>query len=404
MVETVIARLVTFLTAYLVLQSTDLAAQNVNERLQDFLREDLLYNVVKITAEHNGYGLIIGREFDRLYVATALHILPDSFIWPDPAPLPVTVKLYRLNETWEALPHRVTGSQGSDLAIIEVNIPERPRGDGVTPLFANHWRAQVFDSDPRIGERAELMASVQTIGYAGGNARVSGVEVGKVVAFHDLLETSGQSGTPISTERGIVGIYLGTKAQQIVSLPEIAAVVNREIGPGAYQLVPVDRRPSPATVCVRVRDTPQDEIAIKGPNGLLELDKDGCAETLSGSHRTASKFVACEPSTFVVPEGKSLRLAISCKPIPDGVWVARGLGFLNVSRCGADCWDFNANLPQNRGELKGRFEGELPRLSVEEGILRGRIPVVGSAVVDRGGLHLDLVVQGEFLEERFNRP
>ncbi|WP_422039631.1 hypothetical protein [Roseibium sp.] len=397
-------RLTTFLVIFFLLRSANLAAQDIDEQHRNFVREDFLYNVVKIKGEKQGYGLIIGREFDLLYVATAFHILPESFIWPDPAPTPVTVKLYRLNETWEALPHRVTGSKEMDLAIIEVYVPRQPRGDGVTPLIADHWRAQVFDSEPRIGDRAELMASVQTIGYAGGNAIVSGVEAGRVAKFEDLLESPGQSGAPISTTRGIVGIYLGTRAQQLVSLPDIAEIVHTEIGPGAYQLVSVPRRPSPTTVCVSIRNGLEHGIAISGPKGLLLLDKDGCAESLSGLHNVTAQYASCEPSTFDVSVEALFEVTVSCGPLPDGVWIASGLGFLEVTPCGPECWNFRANLPQNRGELRGRLEGKLPRLSVEESVLRGRIPVIGSVLVDSSGLHMDLVADGEFLEERFTRP
>jgi hypothetical protein len=84
--------------------------------------------------------------------------------------------------------------------------------------------------------------------------------------------------------------------------------------------------------------------------------------------------------------------------------VAPGQGFLEVLRAGRNRWDLVANLPESRGELRGRLEGLLPRLSLTSGLLRGRIPVSGSALVDADGLHLDLFAQGEFFQEEFVRP
>ena len=385
--------------------------QTIQDRLDRFIREERLYNVVRIRGpQGDGYGLIIGRNFENLLVLTARHILHDDFVNARHSPgAGLSVRLYGVETDWRGIPGRVyvlaPSDRVQDIATIEVAVPRDPRlGEG-NYLLSDSWREKVVDADPDVDARVELAATVNDIGYAGGHARISRIEHGRPVSFEGLAGHPGQSGAPIATDRGFVAIYLGSGARQAIPLVDIRDALIAEFGAPFWGLIPVDPRPESTRLCVRLGGAHVSDVTVSGPFSVVVLSKRGCGDTTTGRHSIFGKRfgLVCTPGSFLVTTDASEPFAITCNADPTGLWSTSGQGFLQLESVGRSMWQLTLNLPRNRGQIRGMVTGSPPNLYLNEGLFRGRTPVSGSIVVEGSALRIDFSTGSEFFEGVYRR-
>ena len=391
--------------------AADSSFQAIEDRLERFVREERLHNVVKIDAgEGVGYGLIFGRNFESLLVVTARHILPEDFVigTSSPGTDPV-VRLYGVETNWRAIPGRVyelpPTNRVHDVAVIEVSVPGDPRlGEG-NYLLTDSWRKKVIDADPSLGTRVELAATVNDIGYAGGSARISCAEDDCPEFIEGLKGESGQSGAPIATDRGFVAMYLGSGAQQAIPLVDIHDAIVAEFGAPFWALLPVDPRPVSTRLCVRVHGAHVSEVSVFGPYGRVDLNERGCADTSTAPHSiSGTRFgLICVPRKFLVTADGSDPYAITCTFDPTGRWTTSGQGFLQLESVGNAAWQLRLMLPHNRGQIRGKVTGSPPNLFLNDGRFRGRTPVSGSIIIEGDALRIDFSTGLEFFEGVYRR-
>ena len=381
------------------------AMGQLQARIERFAKNERLFNVVRISgAKRSGYGLIIGRQFDKLFVATARHILHKDFVNDAPGGSQlVKVRLYGLETYWRPIPGRVyeplDDSGVTDLAIIQVVVPQQPQADGGPFLKADTWREDVVVADPVAGAAVELAATTHDIGYAGGHGRIAEVVDGRAVRFRDLHGEEGQSGAAIATDRGFVGLYLGSVNRQGISLLDIKRVVEEEFGSPIWMLQFVDARSVSRRICVEIRSRYSCDLTVAGPVGVVQMDADMCGASYTGSHTVYCNRtgIECEPRSFHLAEDTAGAIVIKCGLDPSGMWRSHGQGFLSLHRAGPGRWRATIDLPRQMGRIVGAVTGAPPLLNLENGMLRGRYPVYGSIVVEEDELRLDFVSEGEFI-------
>lgn len=379
--------------------------------LDNFEKEDRLYNVVKIRgAKGNGYGLIIARNFDSLLVATARHILHDDFVNNIPGPnTTLRVRLYGIERYWQGIPGRTYEPPAingvPDLAVIEVSVPREPGVAGRPFLKSEFWREKIIVTDPCPGTPVELAATVNDIGYAGGSGQIARVEKGRAVRFDHLEGEPGQSGAPVATDRGFIGLYLGSGTQQVIPLPDIRDAIVKEYGAPFWGLFAVDPRSTAAQLCVRVRGARIDEVAISGPYGLVKFDEYGCAGSTTGNHFVVGNRIGlmCAPSSFSFIADTSEPYAITCTIDPSGIWSTLGQGYLYLKLLRDNVWDLTLDLPRNRGQIRGKVMGSPPDLYLDGGVLAGGMSVSGSIRVNGDKLSIDLTTGTDFFEGIYTR-
>ena len=385
--------------------------EQLRASVEEFARTARLNNVVRISGvRDHGYGLIIGRQFDRLFVATARHILHEDFVHGEPGPNSIVqVRLYGFAVLWRAVPGEVyqppRESGVDDLAVIQVLVPRDVQEDGSPYLKADHWREDVIVSDPIPGTAVQLAAMVHDIGYAGGSARIAQVEDGRPVAFHALHAEDGQSGAPVATERGFVALYLGSVERQAIPLLDIKEVVETVFHKPIWMLRPVEARSVSRRLCIQLRSKYKCEVGVSGPWGVVQLDAEMCGSSATGPHRVFCRRmgVECEPSRFNLSESTVGAVVVECKLDPSGMWRSHGQGYLSLQRFGNNSWNATIDLPRQRGRIVGTVTGSPPVLDLEDGVLRGRYPVSGSIRMSEEGLQLDLVSEGQYIDEVFER-
>ena len=332
----------------------DSSIQAIEDRIERFRKADRLHNVVKIVSEQgNGYGLIIGRQFDSLLVLTARHLLADAFVNERSKSVgDLVVRLYGVGADWRGKPGQVyellPNDRVRDVAVVEVSVPNDPDlGEG-NYLLADAWREIVIDADPDVGARVELAATVNEIGYAGGSAHISSTEHGRPVSIEGLEGQPGQSGAPVATDRGFVAMYLGSSAPQTVALLDIRDAIIDEFGAPLWGLLPVEPRSEPTRLCVRLQGAQVSEVSAFGPNGRVNLNERGCGESSTGLHSLSANALAmtCMPSKFVVTTNRGEPFEITCAVDPTGLWVASGQGTLELESVGKGEWRLRLYLPR----------------------------------------------------------
>ena len=385
--------------------------ETFEDHLEIFLKEERLNNVVKLEgAKSNGYGLIIGRSQDHILVVTARHILHDSFVNDVSGKDGILrVRLYGFEEQWYAVAGRVyqpvRDGEVMDLAVIEVHVPRQQRSEGEPYLKSDSWREDVMDVDPVVGERLELAARVDEIGYVGGVGRIAMVSEGRPTHFDSLEGQPGQSGAPVASSRGFVGLYLGCCPVEIVAIADIERAIVQNFGRSLWELLPVEPRSTLAELCIAVTGGTIDDVSVTGPNGLVRFDSSGCGTSITGRHQVSGMRggLVCQPRSMALTDNVQGRYSISCTVDVSGPWTALGQGYLSLRRVRSGVWHLEMTLPRNRGLVRGEVTGTPPRLFLNDGVLGWNTPISGSLYVEGSRLRVDLSTGTAFFEEVYSR-
>lgn len=325
---------------------------------EPFAAEQMLNNVVHVETNMSqgfGFGFIFGRSGDVLWIATAAHIIfPDlSRVPPQPA-AGIRVQL-RGRGNW-FMPADPPVLASHDIAFIGISAPLAEAGAVI-------WRNNVQVDNPTLGQSLRIAAIVGQVGY-------SPIGTGKVVGTFDApkieiyLGQEGQSGAPVASPEGFVGMYQRSAGERVVP---IATVRDEAIKAGKpWQLSPAPQVPVAVRLCLTPAPGSAELPHINGPAGIVQRDTNNCVQTMSGVNILVSSqpYVLCDPPNVNLPRDPQQTLAVRCYVDPSGVWMSKIDGFVTVEAQG-DIWTIEGLHQSKFGAFKGLLTGRPPRLQVQ---------------------------------------
>lgn len=332
----------------------------------------LLDNVVRVVVagQPSGYGFVVGRNGDVLWVATAAHVVfqeedETAGATEDARSAlrgEIRVVLRGGNTEWQlaGLPQQAVGA---DLAFLPVQIP-------LSKIFFDSWLRRVVEQDPEPGgpvriaavpSGIEFDAWVGTIVREGNSIRVESLAGGR----------EGQSGAPVVGGRAFIGMYLGSAGQRILPMDVIEKAARQADLPWSLEVQPP--RSTTVRLCLDVRGVLPSEVRINSPAGVSQLDESGCAPASSG--RTAiyvdGRVIEnrCVPDRVNLPSIAEQRLSVDCSLDPQGAW-SSPYGQVRVTKAGSDRWRIRGLDFSPFGEIDGEMwqVGDLFQVQARNGM------------------------------------
>lgn len=331
--------------------------QSVETQVGTFVSDQLLNNVVSIRATVDGTsrigaGLIFGRSGETLWVATAAHVVSSSSGTPSPPGAAyLEVKLKGDSRVWPiSSPPEL--AFGFDLAFIGIRVP-------ITVGGADMWRNNVEVDTVAPGTAVRIAARPGEIVYGEAGATVAKTSA---LTFDALRGQEGQSGAPLATAKGFLGIYTKSAGDRIILIRDIRLAASKAGRP--WQLTAAPRDPVSAVVCLKIDGELSRPPNLNGPSGIVAPDSQNCYSTLSGQTKVVAieAWIACEPESFDVAPGRRQEISISCRANPIGIWVSPNHGFLSVSGAGSRIWKISGLQGSPFGGISGILTGTPPLL------------------------------------------
>lgn len=360
---------------------------------EPFATEQMLNNVVRVQTDTSvGFGFIFGRFGDVLWIATAAHVIfPElSRIPPQPAP-GIRVQLRGL-PTW-FVPAAPPDMASHDIAFIGISAP-------LSQTAAVFWRNNIQADEPMVGQplriaghRGQIVYSPSGTGKVAGTTRTPEIEI--------EIAQEGQSGAPVASDWGFVGMYQRSAGNRVVP---IATIRDEALKAGKpWQLSPAPLFPVGVHLCLTPAPGSTALPYINGPAGTVQRDVNNCVQTMSGMNVLVSpeRGVLCDPPQVNLPRDPQQTLAVRCYVDPSGVWMSKTDGYVTVAAQG-DIWTIEG-LPQSKfGAFKGLLTGPPPRLQVQMRTSIGSI-ASGSLELEPRRLHGRLLVDGQNFEVDLER-
>ena len=378
------------------------------------LRPIVLNNVVMITSSQRngkpevGYGLIVGRSGDMLWIATARHVV----IWP---PSPTSDKIEHDPATFVdflwggqaalALAPRGAIDRDLDVAFIAVRSPLTATGS------FERWRTPVLRVAPAKDEEVRIGGSnKRSIELADETGRLLEAGDGEhALALQGLVAYEGQSGAPLMSKFGVVGLLSSSGpagATQVNAIP-----IERVRSAAALLLVPWQLSPNEVAggpvvhVCLRHLGTEHPALTLGGTLRIAGDATGGCGDVSGGdvSVQSPDVDVRCTPDKFLVRDAAAGNLAVRCDPRVSGLWT-NTTGGAQVEDVSEDVFSFSGLQYGPYGRITGRLTGWASSL-LFEGHTPGGQRVFGTAKATRTQLDLVLTLpDGGRLIASLNRP
>lgn len=351
--------------------------------------DDLLGNVVHIVASGNvtGFGLIVGRDAEIVWIATAAHVVEQD----DPA---TGIKSGRPSISVgfkqglsSAAGGKVLGAMLSDdLAFVSVRAP-------LTGGNFDPWRRRVIGPVPSSDTPLILSGVEGRIGFeqrAGkgvASGRGSCVPTGTVAM--PLWGNPGQSGAPVASGSGFVGIYLGKNDRGEGCMVPMDTIGRSAIQAGIpwHLEKPEFADTTPARFCIVQAGSERPTLKLAG---LAALDASGCVSAPIMPYRIVIDqpwLIQCRPNP-VIPVAGGAPIAVSCAPRVDGTWKSQGLGTLIIREKVVDgvvipaTWTFEGLNLAADGPLQGEIHAVGSELHVNGKTFSGR-QISGQLAVER---------------------
>ncbi|USX26050.1 hypothetical protein NHH73_26375 [Oxalobacteraceae bacterium OTU3CINTB1] len=340
-------------------------AQSIPDHLARYIADQMLNNVVIVEGTRLdetpilGLGMIMARQGDLLWVATAGHVIFDQdhlLTLPYVPSVKVLTGKLRDGSRWAAAlpPERTTDV---DLAFLALKVPFGETGP-------DSWREGVEILEPKVGTKVRLAGLPDKIAYGGEGASISAVDTHGNIEFAGLMGVAGRSGAPVATKDGFVGIYVQSAGNRVVPMSVIKAVALGSNRP--YGLSPTRAAPSAVRVCLVNSSGDAYMPQLIGPEVRAKPDKDGCVATLSGAHfLAAAPGTDCEPHEFSLSDAPVQTIRFKCSVDPEGVWVSAQSGYLSVKKLGENLWSVEGLSQSQYGQLNGLLRGAPPTMQLE---------------------------------------
>lgn len=382
------------------------------------LRSLLLNNVARIQAPSdsgvpkNGYGLIVGRELEVLWVATAAHVVKRTPTNDNSADY-VSATIYFYGS---AQPFRIAAEPrwtNIDIVFLPVHAPL-----GANQLV-DDWISAVIAPRVSNGDEASLLgSSADAIAIAPDKGRIqlaSGlatpVQLPDVFNIQGLRGLEGQSGAPVATAQGIVGIYFasgvgGPSDAQVISIVSVKRLA--EARSVRWELIE-NSGPSPVMtrLCIRHLTTERPAVMIGGQIAAPDAAGSACVRLHAGTQAISSTDLdlSCSPSSIKLAEEPSQEVAVSCAIALGGIWTNNDLGGGQLTPITGGKWAFEGLDLGPYGHVSGQLSGVQPQLYFDGQTANGR-PLRGFVHVDRKVLafHLTMTSSGTPFSFSLTRP
>ena len=383
------------------------------------IRPVVMNNVVLVFTKNEsgipeiGFGLIVARVLDVLWIATAKHVV----IWPENGPEgqlkysnDLSIKTFGNPKSYLLAGKPKVASSKLDLVFFPVLAPLASSGE------VESWRYGVLDPQPRDGEELRIAGTEDhTIGLGSSRGRIDKSFYAKnifSIGVPGLTGKEGQSGAPVVSASGIVGMYISTSPRgpgfgQIVPISVVRKAAEDLVAP--WQLTNnLDASSSARTrICVRHIGAERPDIRIS-PNAIVTSNPAGsCTEVVGLGTKTITAMdsdILCLPEKIVLRSEELKDLVLNCMANPSGYWINAPLGGAQVIADGSDAWSFRGLPLGVDGQITGRLTGS-SSLLMFDGETSKKDPVVGSAKVTKGEFSLDLIVASRHqLRVRLTRP
>jgi hypothetical protein len=378
------------------------------------LRPIVMNNVVLISSSQRngspelGYGLIVGRAGDLVWIATARHVV----VWP---PTPAVDKIEfdrrtRVEFLWGgqadiALPPRGAIDPDLDVAFIAVRSP-LATGSGL-----ERWRTPVLRLAPARDEEVRVGGSnKRSIELADESGRVVVAGDGeRDLALRGLSAYPGQSGAPLMSKFGVLGMLTssgpsGASEVHAVPIARVQRAATLLLVP--WQLSPNEIAGGPVVhVCLRHLGTEHPALVLGGTLRIAGDANGGCGEVNGGDVGVATPDVdvRCLPDKFMIRDAAASNLAVHCDPRVSGLWTDTS-GGAQVEEVSEDAYSFSGLQYGTYGRITGRLTGWASSL-IFDGHTVGGQRVIGTAKVSRTQLDLALTMpDGGRLTASLNRP
>jgi hypothetical protein len=339
-------------------------------------RPIILNNLVRLTARNTdgtvseGYGLVIGRKDDDIWIVTAAHVVFLEQRVPFQASSITAVIGPPECQTAAPASEAPYKPGRTDIALLPLRVPLRIQGQapvqGMPPQASacELWIPSVLSEGPVAGEELKL------IGHSGRleiNPRVVRLTGGAApqgpfgsVGIEGLSSQGGDSGAPVASARGVVGLYIGAvgAAGYMVPINVIREAISGSDSP--WQLT-AGSDPTPGIVrfCVQQTGPERPEIRLQGPTDAIALDASGCATAPRATLRVNvpnPALHACEPSR-IAPTKDNQTILIACSAKLDGYWRHGATDGLTVSTLSPGRWRISGLATTPFGPLSGEVRG-----------------------------------------------
>ena len=188
-------------------------------------RPFFLNNLVRLTVRSEdgvrkeGYGLVIGRKGDDIWIITAAHVVFVDDFQPYPAPS-ISAIIGPPDCPTSAMASDAPYKPGrTDVALLPLRVPLRIANllplPGNQPQACPHdlWISGIISSRPVPGEELQFIGHGGRLEINPHSVKWTGVRAAAgpndSMGVEGLATIEGDSGAPVASARGIVGLYIG---------------------------------------------------------------------------------------------------------------------------------------------------------------------------------------------------
>jgi len=368
------------------------AAGQTSDRLNAVVADTYLNNIVKIDVNESsqakgGYGFIFARQGDILWIATAAHVVYPNF--PDQnSVVPTPYRDIEINTRGHAGAWPLAGAPqlgDGDLAFIPIRVPLSVTG-------YDAWVNKVVESYAKNGDPARLPVTPTAIEYQPWGGTIGHDEVGDLTVTGLVSGVEGDSGAPIFSGRGFVGMYIGSTGANVIPIEKIARSANAA---GLRWMLTEFPKPSvPVHLCLALKGSlSAPEIRVSGETGMAPLDAGSCTDTRSGMVMIGSStlFTSCSPQSVNLSDQPQQTIEVACDVALEGIWDGGPAGTLTFSTSEANSWRFEGLPSLPGGWIKGNayMTGSTLKLL---GVSQSGLPISGTLEVTERKLSGALLV------------
>ena len=297
------------------------------------------------TTGESGLGFIVSSTVNHYVVATARHVVysDDISLTADP----VSVKL---SNGQIAKAGRVVVDSTNDIAFLVVD------GSGSAV-----WEPRIASFDlPEAGERAWIYDHANAMPLKGEGEVASATP--QLIVIKNLEGREGESGAPVFTAKGLIGLYRSTHnvgESEVIPIARLRTLAQAH--DVSWDLVESAWSPKSVTLSISVAGTGTGQVKIKHLQTGTTLDF-GSHEAYSGRYAVIYplNLLECKPQTFDIPRTSTQeKVSIRCVPNLNGQW--RSVGYsMAITRLGDFDFDFSAMSSDGRPDVP--VAGRLQRI------------------------------------------
>ncbi|MEC4593814.1 hypothetical protein VPG91_22630 [Nitrospirillum amazonense] len=342
------------------------AAETGQDKIDAYVRASLLNNVVKIDSVKDGLtvtgmGFIIGRFGESIWVTTAAHVVFPGFIEARAAHRSVSdlkpatgIVIHRKDDPTDyALDAQPEIAIGGDMAFLSVRMPRAQVADA--------WRERVIVRNPDPDDPVWIAGTTSEIIYGTAGAKIGTPTPASPLNIDGLVGGEGQSGAPVATALGFVGMYVSSDGERVIPIARIERAALDARRP--WQLSDAPLKALPVRICFNVSGEIAGQMSVDGPRGRHGLDASRCAATESGDNQLIMPpGEICDPTIFTLSRDPNQMRNLTCSVDPAGLWMTDDNIYMKVTADGVNGWLVDGLDRSPFGWARGKLTGVLPDL------------------------------------------